>query len=496
MKIYCGIYQDGLEFKVSFLKKHKKKITVLKNLVLPYLVNEPILDMPSNKLISTDGLIIEDENVEASASSLLTLMEHYPIEELNFIPVISEPNIAYLILNGSSLQSGGNLKNTIKKLWENKLNRNVNESMLDYVEYKNKNIVSTFINGEIQLLNELKNLSQVINIKSLEILPVRSADISLINYFFRFYKPQKYQQYLLLYVGADLLRMIFISGNNVVHINDYLSIGTQRSELLSFITSKILYEMEIAGVTSISDIIVTGDIAQNLISALKQNFPFTKIEPLNLSVFNVNVEDEQLVDTIQAYSIPLLAVLDTIYPYSEIKHDLKIHSKRVSKLSIFKKFDFLSVLGIVLIFYILHFSKTIHEKNRLVLEELMLNLDKLSKAENQTSDYSRLNSLNADFYILSKYSSMLEKLTSEQSSFSPLLDKINLFNPINNGLWLTDIKTDDGLESSLTIRGLALDRIKIPEFSKIFSESEIKNIYIYEIRNKKIFQFEILVKKI
>ncbi len=43
----------------------------------------------------------------------------------------------------------------------------------------------------------------------------------------------------------------------------------------------------------------------------------------------------------------------------------------------------------------------------------------------------------------------------------------------------------------VNIKGLAIDRAKVTDFMKVLRNAELKNIHLYEIRGKKIFQFEI-----
>jgi len=50
---------------------------------------------------------------------------------------------------------------------------------------------------------------------------------------------------------------------------------------------------------------------------------------------------------------------------------------------------------------------------------------------------------------------------------------------------------EDKAQSSYLIKGLAIDRSRIPELMGALNNAELKNIYIYEIRGKKIYQFEL-----
>lgn len=82
------------------------------------------------------------------------------------------------------------------------------------------------------------------------------------------------------------------------------------------------------------------------------------------------------------------------------------------------------------------------------------------------------------------------ELKLEISSLNIIFTSIDQFSPIKKGIWLTNIERKES-DNLISIKRLAIDRNQIPKFAQILEMSEIKSINIYEIRGKKIFQFEI-----
>ncbi|MCX8056872.1 MAG: PilN domain-containing protein [Ignavibacteria bacterium] len=494
MKIFAGIFQDGLEIKIAFLKKTGKRLQVQKLLSVPSSERHFVYTSQNSSVDLTDENF-DFEEIKDSAqpqTQLTEIINYYPLESLRFVPVITEPQISYLVYNPIETKKNLEIKNELKKLWKETINIDIPLNKIDFIEYKNHSFVSSYIQEDIPILKELSELARISEIKTLEILPLRSGDISLINYVFRRYHPSKDEHYLVIHIGVESIRLLFLKDEKIIHINRYLSINFERQGLVSFISSKIVLEMEYAGVTEISKIILTGEVNDELLHSFRQSFPFIDVELLDLELFDLNQLSEEDKIKLQSFSFPLVSVFDELFPYREIRKNLDVHSKRLSKISLIKKIDFVSIFLFFFLFALLFISANKYLERKKHLEALKEHLHKIEMIRAASPEELKLlDSLNREFEILNTYHSNVENFLNNHLWWTDELININSFNLRKNKIWLTSFTIDEKNPNQIIIKGLTLDRAKVPNFMTVLKNPELKNIYLYEIRGKKIFQFEI-----
>jgi hypothetical protein len=495
MKKYCSVFQDGFEIKVACVERQGGKIKILNFISVPSSENQFVFstkEINGGKTADLDFDITEFDEPNQIKTNLVEISNFYRIEELPFIPVITEPYISYLVHQFDNGKKPGDLKSKIAAEWKENTNIDYSPDRIDYIEYKNHFLISTVVQENIPILNELKSLAEIAESKTLDILPLRSADIALINYTLNIYKPAKDETYLLIYIGTDSIRLIFIKDGKVTHINKYLGLSLERQGIVSFLSSKIVLEMEYANVTELTNIILTGEINDDLLSAVKQSFPFASVDLLDLQIFDFSSLEEETVHKAQSYILPLVAVCDEVFRFSNIKKNLEFQTKRLSKISFFKKIDFLSIFLVMLIGALMFFSLQMYKERSSNLKKFRAQISRMEVIKSISSaDLARINQLSNRYEILNAYKQNLEEAEKNLKRITDQLLLIESFNPHKNKIWLTSIAVDEKNPSLFLIKGLAIDRSKIPDLMAALHNAELKNIYIYEIRNKKIYQFEL-----
>lgn len=497
MKKYCAVFQDGFEVKIACAEKQGGKIKVLRFLSVPSADNQFIYSVQksSNNLSAdVDIEITEFDNRLEINTHLFEISSFERIEDLSFIPVITEPHVSYLVHKLDVNKKSSEIKNKLTSEWKENANVDIPADRIDYIEYKNHFLISAVVQENIPVLNELKALAQTSETRTLDILPLRSGDIALINYALNIYRPEQDETYLLIYIGTDSIRLIFIKEGKVVHINKYLGLSIERSGIVSFLSSKIVLEMEYAGVTELTNIIITGEINDELISSVKQSFPFANVEILNLNIFDFSSLEEELIHKTHSYILPLLAICDEVYNYSNVKKNLEFQTKRLSKISFFRKFDFFSLLLVVVLGALIFFSLRIYKERAEQLKKLREQISKIETIKSVSStEMDKINYLSKQYDILNAYNNFLNESLNSLIRWTDQLLLLESYNPHKNKIWITSISLDEQNPSSYLLKGLAIDRSRIPDLMATFKNAELKNIYIYEIRNKKIFQFELTI---
>ena len=187
------------------------------------------------------------------------------LSKYSFIPALTEPTIYYHLYEGAKPQKPLKLKQQIiDEILETK-NVSVDRDSIDYTELADKSLLSVFIVGEVACVNLINSLASQNNRRFYKIPTVKSSDISLAYYVAKKKKFFPDDHSLIVYIGKDYTKLIFLQGRKLKHIGTTLDIGTSNLHTYDVYFSKILLEMETGGIPSLDNIIVCGeDDSENL----------------------------------------------------------------------------------------------------------------------------------------------------------------------------------------------------------------------------------------
>ncbi|MGB9665532.1 MAG: hypothetical protein ACPL25_11540, partial [Ignavibacteria bacterium] len=178
MKKYCAVFQDGFEIKIACAEKQAGKIKVLKFLSVPSADNQFIYtaQKSANNFSVDNDIEISEFNTQPQINTnLFEISSFERIEDLSFIPVITEPHISYLVHKLDHNKKSYEIKNKLASEWKENANVEISTDRIDYIEYKNHFLISAVVQENIPVLNELRALAETSETKILDILPLRSG---------------------------------------------------------------------------------------------------------------------------------------------------------------------------------------------------------------------------------------------------------------------------------------------------------------------------------
>ena len=115
-------------------------------------------------------------------------------------------------------------------------------------------------------------------------------------------------QSLIVYIGKEYSKLIFLQGRKLKHIGTTLDIGTTNLHTYDVYFSKILLEMENGGITSLDNIIVCGeDDSENLILSFYGTFPEANVSRLEFDDLDITQLDEDTKSKFSSYSVPTVS---------------------------------------------------------------------------------------------------------------------------------------------------------------------------------------------
>ena len=104
-------------------------------------------------------------------------------------------------------------------------------------------------------------------------------EISLVNYVANNHKIENNDISLIIYLGKEYTKLIFMKGDKLFHIGATLSIGRNSGKINRLVLSKILYEREHSSIESPNNIFIYGEkISDEFTSLLESTYPSSSIK--------------------------------------------------------------------------------------------------------------------------------------------------------------------------------------------------------------------------
>lgn len=499
MKSLIFTYCEGNDTKIAVLQKEKEKIKILKaasfDVVAPaYNVEE---DMDGLKL-DVDDLGIESVSrgaggTRAAGVSNLSLinssLQGINLSKSTFVPVLTDPAVHYHVFEGSKKERTANFTQEIIDDIQQSKNVALDQENLCYVELADKSWMAVFISGEISCLRLINSLAQYNGKRNYKIQSVKSAEISLAYYVAKKKKffPDDYS--LIVYIGKEYSKLIFLHGRKLKHVGTTLDIGKMNLHTYDVYFSKILLEMENGGITSLDNIIVCGeDDSENIILSFYGTFPEANVSRIDFSDLDLTDLDKETVNTFSSFSVPVAAAVDYFDELEETHKGINLLPRYVKEEQKFFQFAWhgyamLPVLFVTTFFITQQILKNQREINvlddQIATKQVLLSqnqeiLNKISELEGRINNFGTTQAI-------------LDSVSVGTGVWSNSLRKISDFFASRKNIWLTKMSLGDG--NSVNLEGYALSKNVLTDFAYAMKNSELKGVFYEALREKNAYKF-------
>jgi hypothetical protein len=394
MKPLVCIYAEGNDTKLAVVSKEKDsdKLKVFRTGTVSGTPSSVDVEAGATA-VSLDEGALQLEGIDGESATLESDVEGSSIDEIqqelsglnlpqhSFIPVLTEPSIYYHLYEGSRSDKPAKLKqNIIDEVLETK-NISVEKDSLDFTELSDKSLLSVFLVGEVATINLINAVAARNKKKYYTVPTVKSADISLAYYVAKKKKFFPDDHSLIVYIGKEYSKLIFLQGRKLKHIGTTLDIGLSNLHTYDVYFSKILLEMENEGIPSLDNIIVCGeDDSENLILSFYGTFPEANVSRLEFDDLDLTNIDEETKEGFSAYSILIAAAIDYYDELSELHEGINLLPKSVREEQKFFQFSWHSYAVLPLLFIVpflltqevLENSKTLSKLNEEIAEKTIV----------------------------------------------------------------------------------------------------------------------------
>ncbi len=499
------IYSEGMELKLSVLSREKDKISILENFVVEKkddrTVNptEQIGDFTDDS-ISSDDLSFDsldsmeessplDSNSSNEISEIAANLANYDLGKAQFIPVITDPNVTFHIYEGLLEKDK---KKTIDKIIaeiQSTKGLIILRDQIDFISLDDKTHLCVFTEPNIETANLVNSIAGYNGKRYYKINSIKSAEISLANFVSKTTKffPEDYS--LIIYIGKEFSKLIFLEGQNLKHIGATLDIGTQNLHTYDVYFSKILLEMENGGIPRLDNVVICGDDrTENLVLSFYGTFPEANVSELKFDMFDIlNLPEEEQKD-ISSYSIPIAAAYEY---YAEIDKELtgiNILPRYIQENQKFMQFGWHSFAMLPVLFGATFYFTFAILSNFQELKELDNKIHSLEQLaiENQ-SLIDQMDPLSARIANFDNTQAILDSAMSGTEIWGHTLENISNFMERRRNFWISHLATNSNLD--VTMKGFSLSRNVLTEFSEYSNSSILQNVLYEPLREKNAFAY-------
>lgn len=483
MKPLVCLYHEGNDTKVAVVTLENEKVKLLKvadfDVVQPQVTEvEKVsgLNLDSDMLASNpeQGLVVGGGiSAESLLHSALTGMK---LSNCEFIQAITEPAIHYHIFEGSKdIPSSQLVQDIIEDIQKTK-HVSISKDNLAYTELTGGSLLTVFADGELNCIRIIDALAHYNGKRFFKIAAIKSSEISLSYYVAKKKKffPDDYS--LIVYVGKEYSKLIFLQGKKLKHIGATLDVGTSNLHTYDVYFSKILLEMENGGIPRLDNVVLCGeDESENLILSFYGTFPEANVSKLDFDDIDTSSIEDVYKDKLSSFTVPLAVAQEYI---DELNHEylgINLLPRYVKEEQKFFQFGWHSfvVLGLLFVatFYftsqILSNYKDISELNKEVAELTLLQQQNRMLLNQITEYETKVNSFDATQSILDEASSGVEL-------WGRMLKDMSNFMSARENMWVNSISVDNA--NKVEVNGYGLSRSVLTAFADSYGESFLNSI--------------------
>jgi hypothetical protein len=400
------------------------------------------------------------------------------LSKCKFIPILSEPAVYFQKVNDEKDLASLNI-NPKGKI----------ETTIDFVELYDESKLAVYPSGQSSYLQAIDALARMNNRKFFKIPTVKSAEISLAYYVSRKRKFQDKEISLIVYVGKEYSKLIFLNGDKLFHIGTTLSVGKNSFNAHNVIVSKILLEMEHASISNIDNIIVCGeDETEDLILTVSEAYP--KATVTVQSIESVEIQGIDSFSTEASFIIPA-AVAEEYYAELDKEMEginlLPGYIKEEQRIFHIGWQGYLMMVLIVLsaafflntIFSNINSSK---EKDREIGRLLVI------QAQNKET-VDKIKSYESKIQNVDQTKATLNQLSSGTGILSVQMKKLANFANQKRNMWMNKLTVDK--QKNVKLGGFTFSRIIVKELSDSYNGSILESILYEPLRDTRTFKFSI-----
>lgn len=502
-KTVLGLFVDGFDIKLAHLSIKGKKVTVheLRSATLVSKLEErkpmeisALVGADGGDAFSLPGAVPEtggggDDN----DAVLLGLLAQYPARKYSLAYAISEPALYYHPVESDFGLKGKKLKERLLEELRGVRAFQPASDAVDHIRTDEGGVLSIVREDGLTLINSLENVKSYIGNRLPRIPVIDSADVSLMNMVRMNYAFDPGEVAVLIYVGVEYTRLIFMRGNEFHQFAPILGEGYDSPNLQNTVFSRLLLEQDNLAIPRISKIILAGESRRiGLKEFLTQQLPDQEVDYLLAPSLDLSELPPDQHEAVSEYAVPIGTAMRVLATGNKKLYEINLLPSHVREGQRVFKLGWHGYLLLALLFAsTLFFTWQIAKKTQEIKDQgLVLQVKQSQIEENQTLQNS-IQSIEAQIARFQTSMALYDSLVPGADRWSKAMTQLSHGIEDLNSLWVTDFSTGGG--GLVTMNGFAVYRTRIPRMASLFESSLLKEVIVREIREQTVYNYKIEV---
>ncbi len=504
-KDVIGLFVDGLDVKLAHLSVSGKKVVVQelrtatlatkmaehKSVDLSVLATAEVGDAFALPVAPPSGTPATETQADDNNSILLSLLASYPTAKYSLTYSLAEPAIYYHVLETNFGLKGKKLKRRVLEELRNLRAFQPSMDAVDTIPTEEGGVLCIVREDGMSLINSLDNIKNYLGGRMPLIAGIDSADVSLMNVVRQNYDLQVNEVTVIVYVGVEFTRLIFMRGDRFYQFAPILGEGYDSPNLPNTVYSRLLLEQDNLGLPQINRIILAGESHRiEFKDFLLQQLPDQEVDYLLLPMLDTSLLPAEQQVEISAFAIPLGAAWKSLVKDNGLFYNVNLlpdavkEGQRVFKLA-WHGYLLLASLFVAALF----FTWQISAKSR----EIRDLSDAFTIKESQHAENVQLaNSIDALQQQLGRYKASLalyDSIVPGSERWSHVLTKLSHGVDDLNSLWVTEF--NGAKDPSIVLNGFTTQRTRIPRLAALFDNAVLREVTVQAIRDQEVYRYSI-----
>ncbi len=493
MKKLACIYFEGNDSKIVLFSKNKNSFKALKAKSIEssqaFANKKTSSNLKGNS--STDVLYYDTLSEEALAynNSYLQKLSGFlageNLKDYEFIPILTEPGVHFHKINSEKDLSGLNVNAKGKGKDKNKT--------LGFIELTDNSKIAVYPSGQVNYLQALDSLAKLNGMRHLKTPRVKCAEVSLANYIIKKEKVASDTISLIIYFGKEYTKLIFMKGEQLLHLGATLSVGKNNGKINNVVISKILFEREHASINSPDNILICGEkVSEEFNTLLKGSYPDARVKKFPDDLFPEKNDNENTNTSWSQFTVPVAVA-------QEYFDELNNKTKGIDLLPSYireqqKSFQlawhgvalFLGLFAAVMLMtYKIFINEYQSDKVDYEINSLLL----VQKQNQEIVD--RVTNLNNKIDKSEETKIFLDQISAGTGMWVNNMEKLARFTDQKRNIWLQNIKIAKA--QPMVIEGFSTSRWVLPELKRSYSNSSLQFLHYEPMRDRNTYEFNLKV---
>lgn len=316
---------------------------------------------------------------------------------------------------------------------------------------------------------------------------VESAEISLINLVNLNYDLDSDEFTLIVYIGQENSRLIFLKGKHIFNISYVIGVGIDAENIAYTIYSRIMLEQDNLSLPKIHNIILAGESHQ----ADMKNFLAKRLpEAVNVEYLHFRELEQPALDSLLSrYAIATGAAFRSLYQQNKHLIDVDLRPLDVKEGRSFKLgvwgWACLAILALITFVFTIRLGMQSREITQLEVQTLA----KKQELQQLEDMEMRLNVYRKQVSGFDDAVNMLDSLVVGSDTWSNFLYRLAGATQQSKGVWITDLA--QSTPGKVAVKGYSTERSSILDFSRRMGNATIRRVDVQDIRQSKVYNFDI-----